>query len=94
MKVKLNSYVCEQFGNKSLFFEDGVIYNRDQNSKMKELPNQKRSLTKLAKALKSYSDDTDFELKAPEKNVLKQLNRSTKRSNIMKKRSKTKKWFI
>lgn len=91
MKVKLNSIICKQFGNKSIFYEDGVIYYRDKKNRIKELPNQKRSLTKLVKGLENYSDETDFTLKEPERKVLKQLQKSRKHS--LRKGSKTKKFF-
>lgn len=91
MKVKFNSFVCEKFGNRSIFFENGVIYYRDKD-KIKEFPHQKRNLNKLTNVLKSYSDDTDFRLKTPEMNVLIQLQKSRKRS-ALRKGSKTKKWF-
>jgi hypothetical protein len=91
MKAKLNSFVCEKFGNKSIYFENGVIYYRDQD-KIKELPQQKRNLNKLRKVLQSYSDDTDFRLKTPEMNVLIQLQKSRKRPPL-RKGSKTRKWF-
>jgi hypothetical protein len=91
MKVKFNPFVCEKFGNRSIFYEDGVVYYRDQD-KIKEFPHQKRSLAKLMKVLKSYSDDTDYRLKTPEMNVLIQLQKSRKRS-APRKSTKTKKLF-
>lgn len=91
MKTKFNSFVCEKFGNKSILFENGVIYYRDQD-KIKEFPQQKRNLNKLRKALQSYSDDTDYRLKTPEMNVLIQLQKSRKRPPL-RNGSKTRKWF-
>jgi len=90
MKVKLNPYICQQFNKKHLFFEDGVIYYRDQK-KMKELPNQKRNITKLTKALDNYSDESDDPLKEPEKLLLNQLLQTRRRAQ--RKQSKTAKWF-
>lgn len=90
MKIKLNSYVCEKFGKKSIFYENGVIF---QDSS-RPLPNQKKNSTKLMKVLESYSDDTDFRLKEPEMKVLRELQKSRKRTLRSKtKTNTTKKWF-
>lgn len=91
MKVKFNPFICEKFGNKSIYYENGVIYYRDRSNKIKELPNQKRSIAILTKALESYSDETDYRLKQPENKILSQLQKSRKRS--LRKGSKTEKWI-
>lgn len=88
MKVKFNSFVCEKFGNKSISYKNGVIFQG-----IKELPNQKKNTIKLIKALESYSDETDFRLKEPEMKVLRELQKSRRRTRKGSNTKTTKKWF-